>query len=400
MPPKQSIAEVQIHMMKKRIHHVCITEDGSTATPLVGVISQHDLLLAQGNNPAVLIKAIQRSHEVATLRSIREKAEHLLGQYLEREVSIDFIATMMTEVNDALIAKTIELAIAELEEEGTPLPEIDWCWMGLGSEGRGEQLLRTDQDNALVFSDIPSAELESTRERFLLLATKVTKQLNACGFEYCPADMMASNPRWCLSLNEWKEQFSRWILTPTNQNILHCNIFFDFRALYGATPLTAALTQHIFELIDQQNLFLPLLAKNALQNPPPLSFFRNFVVEKDGQHKDAFNIKARAMMPLTDAARLLTLGNKISKINNTFERFEKLAEVEPKYKELFQQAADAYESLMRYRAIQGLKNQDSGKFFKPEDLSKMERLNLRNCFRPIQELQDIIKVRYQLNYFG
>jgi CBS domain-containing protein len=306
----------------------------------------------------------------------------------------------MTEVNDALIIRVIELAIAELNEEGHPLPDLEWCWMGLGSEGRGEQLLRTDQDNALVFADVPKAELESTREHFLRLAGKVTKSLNTCGFEYCPADMMASNPRWCLSLSEWKQQFAKWILSPTNKNILHCSIFFDYRALYGAEQLTAELSQHIFELIDQQSLFLPLLAKNALQNPPPLSFFRNFVVEKDGQHKDEFNIKARAMMPLTDAARLLILGNKISRINNTFARFEKLAEVEPNYQELFQQAADAYEILMRYRANQGLKNRDSGKFFKPEDLSKMERLNLRNCFRPIQELQDIIKVRYQLNYFG
>ena len=106
------------------------------------------------------------------------------------------------------------------------------------------------------------------------------------------------------------------------------------------------------------------------------------------------------MMPLTDAARLLILNHKTSSINNTFERFEKLAELEPKNEELYQQAADAYEILMRYRATQGLKNKNSGKFFKPEELSKMERLNLRNCFRPIQELQDMIKVRFQLNYFG
>ncbi|MEL7220465.1 MAG: DUF294 nucleotidyltransferase-like domain-containing protein, partial [Bacteroidota bacterium] len=223
---EQTVAEIQMFMIQKGIHHVCITRNGTAKSPIIGIISQHNLLLAQGNNPAVLIKAIQTSKDDASLAKYREKAEHLLYQYLLHEVSIDFIASVMTAVNDALIYRVIELANNELKEEGLLLPEIEWCWMGLGSEGRGEQLLRTDQDNALVFEDVPADELEDTRSAFLRLAKSVTHKLNNCGFEYCPADMMASNLRWCLSLREWKLQFSKWILTPSNQNILHCSIFF------------------------------------------------------------------------------------------------------------------------------------------------------------------------------
>jgi len=106
------------------------------------------------------------------------------------------------------------------------------------------------------------------------------------------------------------------------------------------------------------------------------------------------------MMPLTDAARILSLYNKISKVNNTFERFEKLAEVETNNKELYEQAADAYEILIRYRALQGLKNKDSGRYLNVENLTKMQRLNLRNSFRPVEKLQDILKVRFRLAYFG
>jgi CBS domain-containing protein len=212
--------------------------------------------------------------------------------------------------------------------------------------------------------------------------------------------MMASNPKWCLSLQEWKNQFSDWILTPTNQNIMHCNIFFDFRSLYGEAELSKTLGEHIFDTIDQKGIFLSLLAKNALQNPPPLTFFRNFMVEKNGEHKDAFDIKSRAMMPLTDAARLLILGHQVTGINNTFKRFEKLAELEPNYRELYEQAADAYEILIRYRALQGLKNSNSGKFLLMAEMTKMQKLNLRNTFRPISELQDIIKIRYQVSFFN
>ncbi|MEZ4984911.1 MAG: DUF294 nucleotidyltransferase-like domain-containing protein [Saprospiraceae bacterium] len=396
---EKTVADVQISMMKHRIHHLCITEDGTPATPIQGVISEHDLLVLQGNNPAILIREMQRSRDTTELAAIRARGEALLAQYLEREVAIDFIASVMTEINDSLISRVITLSISELEAAGTTLPNVPWCWMGLGSEGRGEQLLRTDQDNALVFGDVPAAEMADVKARFLALAQVVTDKLNACGFEYCPADMMASNPKWCLSLSGWKEQFAEWILSPTNEHILHCTIFFDYRPLYGDESLTVALSEHIFDLIDKQQTFLSLLAKNALENPPPLTFFRHFVVEKNGEHKDAFNIKARAMMPLTDAARVLVMSHKVGKINNTFERFERLAALEPTHASLFQQAADAYEMLMRYRAIQGLKNGDSGKFLHPSELSKMERLNLRNSFKPIHDLQEILEVRFQLSYF-
>ena len=126
-------------------------------------------------------------------------------------------------------------------------------------------------------------------------------------------------------------------------------------------------------------------------------FFRNFIVEHDGEHKNEFDIKARAMMPLTDAARVLILAAKVTGINNTFKRFEHLASLEPAKKELYDQAAEAYEILMRYRALQGLKHKDSGRFFKPDELNKTQRLMLRNSFRPIKDLQNILVIRFQLN---
>lgn len=397
--PELTIADIQIVMMKYRIHHLCITEDGSNQSKIIGVLSEHDLLVMQGNNPAILIREMQRSKNAVELRTIREKAEDLLEQYLQQEVAMPFIASMMTEINDALIVRIIEFSLEEMLGEGFDHPRVKWCWMGLGSEGRGEQLLRTDQDNALVFEDVAKEQLQTIKDYFLKLAKKVVDKLNVCGFEYCPGDMMASNPKWCLSITEWKNQFTEWITQPTNQNILHCNIFFDYRPLYGDYMLTEILTNHIFDLLDEKAVFLPLMAKNSIGNPPPLTFFRNFVVEKDGANKDEFDIKLRAMMPLTDAARILTLSNKLSKVNNTFERFDKLVEVEPQNKELYEQAADAYEILIRYRALQGLKNKDSGRYLNPADLTKMQRLNLRNSFRPIEDLQDILSVRFQVSYF-
>lgn len=397
IPPHRTVADVQIAMMKYGIHHLCLTENGHLDTKVIGIISEHDLLVVQGNNPAIFVREIQRSKNADDLLKIREKAETLLYKYLIQEVSINFISNMMTEVNDALISRILELMELEMEEEGWEKPAVKWCWLTLGSEARKEQLLRTDQDNALVFEDVSEKDYEKTKAYFLTLAKKTTEVLNHCGFEYCPGDMMASNPNWCLSLSEWKSQFTKWIVTPTRKNVMYCSIFFDFRPVYGAFSLGESLTTHIFERLEKESKFLTFLAQDALQNPPPLTFFRNFVVERSGEHKDEFDIKGRAMMPLADAARLLILNEKQPQINNTFHRFDRMAELEPINKEIFEQAADAYEILVRYRALQGLRNGDSGRYINPEDLTKMERLNLRNSFRPIRALQDVLKVRFRLN---
>ncbi|MCB0746333.1 MAG: nucleotidyltransferase, partial [Ignavibacteriae bacterium] len=159
------------------------------------------------------------------------------------------------------------------------------------------------------------------------------------------------------------------------------------------------MAENIYKAINNQNSFLSFLARNALENPPPLSFFRDFMVEHNGEHKDEFDIKLRAMMPLVDGARVLTLAARIKGINSTSKRYNKLAELEPENKELYEQLADAYEIVMRFRAEQGFKKNDLGRYFKPDELNKMQRLILRNCFKPIKELQTILTVRFNLKMF-
>lgn len=398
IPNGLSVAEVQMAMIKNKIHHLAITEDGTDQSPLVGVLTEHDLLVAQANNPAALLRKIKHSYTLETLRDVRDRAEDLLQKYLDQGVKIKFIAEVMSQINDALIQRIIQMSLDGMLKAGYKAPNVSFCWLSLGSEGREEQLLRTDQDNALVFDNVEAHQLENTRQFFLSLAQKVTQGLNACGFEFCPAEMMASNPKWCLSLQEWKNQFKKWMVTPTQDAILMSTIFFDFRPVHGNEKLADALTSYIFEHIDQQTPFLNFLAKDAVHNPPHLGFFRNFVVEKNGEHKDTFDIKARAMMPLTDAARLLTLAAKKDRTTNTPERFRALALLEKSNAQLFEQAADAYEVLMEYRTKFGLRNEDSGRFINPEQLSKMERLQLRNSFKPISELQTLLSTRYNLAF--
>lgn len=393
-------SELYLTMIKFRLHHLIFTEDGSDQSPIAGILSDHDILLSQGNSPAVLIHALMNTWDVAEMGKLRDRAEKLLFYYLENEVSMDFVANIITEINDIIIQRIIQLTQRKLADEYPGMEQVKFCFLSLGSEGREEQLLRTDLDNAIVFEDVAKEKLDQTQAYFLRLGEEVVEGLLTCGFHPCPADMMANNIQWCQPLSQWKKYFSDWILTPSQKAVLHATIFFDFRPIYGAKSLAEEMSQHIYDEIGDKKIFLNFLAKNALLNPPPLGFFRNFIVEKSGEQKDKFDIKLRAMMPLTDIARLLVLSHRVIGVNNTYKRFEKLIALEPNHQELMQEAGKAYEILMRMRAIEGLKNNSSGRYISPEALGKLQRQLLKNTFSPIDELQKMIKVRFQTDFFA
>ncbi len=387
-----TMAQAQMAMVKHKIGHLCITKDGTPKSKLQGIISEHDLVVSQGNNPAVLIKAIQRAERCKELKQIRQKIMLLLNGYMQQNIPMTHVSKIITELNDATIKKIIELTLAKMGS-----PPCKFAWMSLGSQGRKEQLLHTDQDNALVFEDVDEEALEKTKTYFLELANQVTKRLNKVGYEYCPADMMASNPKWCLSLSEWKAQFSHWIVNPGEEEILLSTIFFDFDISYGDVNLTLALSDHIFETTEKHQRFIAMLGVNALKNASPMGFFRQFIVERDGNHKDFFDLKKRALMPLTDAGRLLILSKKVKHINNTAERFEKLASLEPENAEIYTNCSYAAKALLKFRTKQGLLNNDSGRYIALEKLSKQEKIKLKRTFKAIEQVQSLIKVRFQLN---
>jgi CBS domain-containing protein len=392
-------SDLYLTMIKNRLHHLILTEDGTDQTPVTGIISDHDILLSMGNSPAVLINGLINTLDVTEMKSIRDRAEQMLRYYLENEVAMDFVASVMTEINDVILIQAARIAEASYAKDFPELAKVRYCFLSMGSEGREEQLLRTDQDNALVYEDVPEELKEKAATYFLNIGTAIVEVLLSCGFASCPGKIMASNPEWVQPLSKWKSYFSHWILTPTQEALLKASIFFDFRPVTGTSGLAEELSMHIYEEIKNKEVFLNFLALNALMNPAPLGFFRDFVVEKSGEHRDQFDIKARAMMPLTDLARLLVLSHGVVGVNNTFKRFERLAELEPSNEALFIQAGKAYEILMRMRALEGLQHDNSGRYIRPESLGKLQRQLLKNSFSPISELQEIVRIRFQLDFF-
>ncbi|TRX22153.1 DUF294 nucleotidyltransferase-like domain-containing protein [Flavobacterium franklandianum] len=389
-PTKMTITQAQMAMMKSDISHLCITVDGTINSKAVGMLSKHDVMVSIGNNPAVLLRAIKRAKKFKKIKLIRAGILHLLQGYLDQNIPMTLTSKIISELNDACTKQVIGIVLKKMDSQ----PPVKFSWLALGSQGRSEQLLQTDQDNALIYEDVAEELEEATKKYFLELATRINKGLFDIGYEYCPAEMMASNPDWCLSLSECKNKVHHWITNTGKNEVLLSFIFFDYSLAYGDSDLVNNLSDFIFEDVKANPTFYIHLVSGALQSQSPTGFFREFLLEQDGAHKDFFNIKNRALMPLADAARVLILSHSVKSISNTAERFEKLAELEPANSELYLACAYSYKALLKFRTKQGLLHNDSGQYISLDTLSKAEKIKLKSTFKTIKELQEIIRIRF------
>ena len=231
---------------------------------------------------------------------------------------------------------------------------------------------------------------------FRELAAIVNEGLQAVGFSECPAGMMARNPKWCLSASEWMALFDRWIDAPDESGLMHSTIFFDYRNIGGSLQLVQALDSHIREHLAPEPVFLNYLGIDALKNPKPLGFLGRFRLERSGEARGQFDLKARLLMPLTDAARLLVLASGLDDRKNTGERFLSLAAAEPKNAELYQSAEKAFSYLAGLRTRATREPGGTGRYLHLRRLSRWDRGELRRCAQVIRQLQQLLLVRFQL----
>jgi CBS domain-containing protein len=390
-----SVAETQLMMLQNNIGHLCVTADGTNESEIIGVISEHDVIVAQANNPVVLVKQIKRAESAQALKAVRENVSKLIQNALSENIPIAHLCQIVGEINRTIAGRAIELSIMKMGVQ----PPAEFAWLNIGSQGRKEQLLLTDQDNALVFEDVTEESYDAVKKYFIQLADNVTQILNVVGYEFCPAEMMASNPLWCKSLKEWNEQYDAWIHSKAENGILMCSIFFDYDFVYGDRELVDAITANIFKKGNNNQIFFAYLGRDALKNPAPLGFFRQFLVEKDGEHKDAFDVKSRGLMPLIDAARLLSLNQKITGVNNTLSRFKELAALEPQNATTYEACSEAFSVLLKFRTQEGFASNSGGRYLNLDKLTKLDKVKLKNAFHPISDVQEILKTRFQLTYF-
>lgn len=390
-----SLAEAQLLMLKSNISHICVTQDGSEKSEIKGMIAEHDLIVAQASNPGILIKEIKRSQDAKDLKKVRSKLADMIQSSIAKNIPLTHINNITGEINLAIIKRSVELSILELGS-----PPARFAWLSIGSQGRKEQLLLTDQDSILVFEDVAAEKYREVKDYFLKLAKKTIGNLEKVGYPPCPNGHTANNILWCKSLTDWTKQYENWMNTPGEVSNEISSIFFDYEIAFGETKIEEAITNVIFTNIKKSKLFFDYLGNDALRKPPPLSFFKKFNLEEDGPNKDKFDIKTRALMPLIDGARLFTMNNNIRGINNTYLRFKQLAMVDPKHSEIYLNCAEAFLILSKFRVLEGLKTDSSGQYINIEEMSKADREILKNALNPIKDLEELIKDSFQLTQFS
>lgn len=390
-----SVAEAQLIMLKYGVTHLCVTHDGTDKSDVKGIISEHDLVVAQANNPGVLLKEIKRSQSAKELKLVRDKLTDIIQSSLNKSIPLTHINSIAGEITLAIVKRAVEQSILDLGS-----PPARFVWLCIGSQGRKEQLLLTDQDSILVFEDVSAEKYRDVKDYFLKLAKKTTATLEKVGFVFCPQGHMSSNMLWCKSLTDWSKQYNNWINTPGEKSNEISSVFFDYEIAFGEQKIEDAITDVIFKNAKNNVLFFDYLGNDALKKPAPLNFFKKFNLEEEGENKGKFDIKTKALMPLIDGARLLVLNNNIKGINSTYLRYKQLAMIDPKYSEIYLNCADAFLVLSKFRAQEGLKNDSSGQYINLEELNKVDREKLKNALAPMRELEELIKDRFQLTQFS
>lgn len=390
-----SLAEAQLLMLKHNMTHLCVTEDGTNKSVVKGIISERDLIIAQASNPGVLIKEIKRSQSAKDLKQIRERLSDLIQNSIHKNIPLSHVNNIASEINMALIKRSVELSILELGS-----PPARFAWLSIGSQGRKEQLLLTDQDSILIFEDVTPDKYREVKDYFLKLGRKTTSTLEKIGYEMCPNGHMGSNMLWCKSLTDWTKQYNSWMNTPGENSNDLSSIFFDYEIAFGEQKIEESITNTVFKNAQNNTLFYDFLGNDALRKNSPLTFFKNFHVEEEGPHKNKFDIKTRALMPLIDGARLFTLNYGIRGINNTYLRFKQLAITDPKHSEIYLNCAEAFLTLSKFRVIEGMKNDDSGQFINLNELTKVDKERLKSALAPMRELEELIKSKFQLTQFS
>jgi CBS domain-containing protein len=390
----ETIFEALMLMIHKGISHLVITENDMP----IGVISEWDWMTAQQRHPASLIHSIKSANSAESLAKIRKETLPLIEQLFMEEGQADSLTRLITEIHDQITCRLIELALEEMDMEGRGGPPSPFSWMGMGSEGRREQTISTDQDNALIFEAPSDEELARKRSWFLDFAEKVVSGLEICGFPRCPGNTMAINPKLCLTEEEWLILFGQILTTPTPQALLKAGIYFDFRSLFGKHELVRKLRKRLIEHSPRSRLFLKLMSENDLDaGRPPVHQLDWKIRRLLGFGNLSVDLKQQALRPLVMGIRTLALSAGIEE-SHSLERIRELEKRGELPGELSQALQSAYDFIMLLKIRWNFKTSEkenvSGNRIQMKQLNPLEQRFLEESLKVILRLQDEVYARF------
>lgn len=377
-----------LKMFSNKARYILVEDNGN----FIGCISRNKLLSEQAESPMMFIQSVKLALSLDELKIKWEQVPKIVTQLLARGVNAEIVNQVITTISDNIGVKVIE---GVMEELGAP--PARFAFLVLGSEGRKEQTLKTDQDNAIIYEDKADKHREVVREYFLRFATMVSDRLNDIGFVYCSGDFMAKNPKWTHSLSHWKTTYQEWMQQAIPETAINFSTFFDCRMLYGEAAILDELRAFLDEELQKPmgKLFY-FMAKNALQYEPPLTLFKNIRTFTKGK-VEVFNLK-NAMTPIVDLVRVYALKNRIFEVN-TGERLKALRIKSVFTDTRFLELLQSYYYLMSLRLkkqarqiLYDLTPPDN--YMNIGDLTKIEISTIKEIFKTIENFQTKIKIEF------
>ncbi len=388
LPSSAHAFEAALMMAKHGFRHVLVADAGK----LIGVVSEKDLFSLQRVGVTQISAAIRGAGSQAQLQHAAHDIRQLGHNMMAQGVAAEQLTQILSTLNDILTQRVIELECGEGWRHA-------FCWLSFGSEGRLEQTLSTDQDNGIIFVPKDGESADAVRAELLPLAERINRALDACGFPLCKGEIMAMNPKWCLSLEEWQSQFARWIDAGDPEALLNASIFFDFRPLHGEADLAERLRAWLLARTTTTPRFLHQMAANALRNRPPLGLVRDFVVSSDGEHANTLDLKLNGTTPFVDAARLFSLASGAS-VTGTASRLRAAA---PKLN-IASAEIEAWISAFFFIQMLRLRGQheeneagvEMDNRINPDELNDLDRRILKEAFRQARKVQARLALDYKV----
>jgi CBS domain-containing protein len=380
-------SEALLMMARHNIRHLPVTKSGK----VLGMLTATDIIRHQSHTPIYLINEIHRAVSIEALVNLSRQIPATLVSMVHNSLRAYDIAHAISSVGEAITQRLLGFAETSLGP-----PPIPYAWIVAGSLARNEQTIHSDQDNALLLSN--EYDKSTHMHYFQALSQSVSRGLNACGYVYCPGEVMATTDKWRQPLSVWRGYFNQWINSPEQKALMYASIFFDLRCIYGDPHLLKTLRQDVLKQSRGNTIFLAHMAHNALQFHPPLGLFRRFVLEKGGVEEKALNMKKRGVVPITDLARVYALASGADALN-TQDRLEAAAEAGAISQSGKSDLLDAFEFIsivrLEHQAAQIKQGETADNFVPPEQLSSLERRHLKDAFDVVRTLQSSMSQTFQ-----
>jgi PAS domain S-box-containing protein len=375
------IYEALLLMREKRARHLVVRNSDDK---VVGMIRNLELVRIHHYSAAVLSREIQRANSLDAIVDSHRRLAPVVSSLVSAGAKPVNIGRTISAVSDSIVERVINLAMEDLG-----LPPADFTFLVMGSQGREEQTLFTDQDNAIIYSQPEEENPIKVKDYFLKLSERICNDLHIAGFNLCTGNMMASNPDLNLSLDEWKKSFTQWISVPESQELLQFNILFDFRGAFGDEKLPQLLKSHINQVLENNPAFFLHLARNTLKYRPPLGMMGQIVTGSSSATPHTFNIK-EAMLPIVNFARLYALKHGIDEVN-TIRRLDELKHVGELREDNHKVLVQAYNYMMEMRYKHQTMRINDGhspdNSINPKKLTEIELGMIKEAFSQINMIQ-------------